>query len=651
MSTSKLLDNMSNIVFTRTYARPKEDGTLETVKDAIERVIFHQKWLWERQQNMPLNPDQESELNELKYHMLNKNIMCAGRTFWLGGTDKSRECEATQFNCSVENASDVYSLVNIYWLLLQGCGVGFTPTTGNLFGFSKHIELSIIRSNRIDKSGIDENEEKYDPNTGLWIIKVGDSARAWAKYIGKLLIHKYPANKLVVSFANVRPAGERLKGYGWICSGDKFLAEATQKIVDILNNRIQKTLTKLDILDIVTLLGTTLSSRRSALLSGVEYGSDEWESFALAKKNIDGTGKYNRYQSNNSLIFNYKPRKDEIKNILDMMVYAGGSEPGILNAEAARKRFPFFKVTNPCGEILLNYQMFCNLFEVNTSKRHSINVWLRIFYLTGRANYRQTCVNLNDGILTENWHYNNDFFRLCGSGITGVVQSNLTDNEFKRCSNAAILGANMQATEFGTNPPYNVTTIKPSGTMSLYFGCTPGVHMPLGKYIFRNVLIPNSHPLLDTMLKAGYKKHSYTPHGDSTLMIIPIQWDNIKFGERDGLLVDTESAVTQLERYKFFMSNYCQNNVSSTISYNLDEIPEICEWLYKNWDNTIGVSFIQRQKPNEGNGEYPYLPNEIVDKDTFEEYASNIKELSLTNKGYIIDDLDEECSGGACPIR
>jgi len=105
-----------------------------------------------------------------------------------------------------------------------------------------------------------------------------------------------------------------------------------------------------------------------------------------------------------------------------------------------------------------------------------------------RANYRQTLVNLDDGILQRTWHENNEYLRLCGVGLTGIAtRQDLSQYDFKRLRNIAIHGAYSMADELGTQRPKNVTTVKPSGTLSKIMDTTEGVHKPLGKYIFNNV--------------------------------------------------------------------------------------------------------------------------------------------------------------------
>lgn len=424
MTTNYSPSFRAQILTRRTYNRPLNDaGTVfESWEQTIDRVIEHQKWLWRRALGRPLNKGQEAELTELRTLLLGRKVGVAGRTLWLGGTDVAKKREASQFNCSFTHVETVNDVVDCLWLLLQGCGVGFSPITGTLSGFTKPIhEIEIIRSTRTleqfeaGERGREHNIETWDGETKTWTISVGDSAEAWAKSVGKLLAGKHAAEKLVLDFSQIRPAGVRLRGYGWISQGDETIAVAYRAICELMNQRAGQLLRKMDIHDVVNWLGTILSTRRSAQISLFEYGAPEWQEFAVCKKDYWSKGQMQRGQSNNSLVFYKKPERGELRNMFDMMLAAGGSEPGMINGEEALNRAPWFSGLNPCAEILLANKGFCNLVTVDLGKfKNDPAGMYRAIYLIARANYRQTCVNLKDGILQDAWHENNQFLRLCG---------------------------------------------------------------------------------------------------------------------------------------------------------------------------------------------------------------------------------------------
>lgn len=652
----------SQLLIRRTYNRPLDETgkTFETFEQTIDRVISHQRWLWDRADKFGATSyEKGAELDELKQLMMERKVLMSGRTLWLGGTEVAKRREASQFNCSFTNVETVYDVVDVLWLLMQGCGVGFRPIVGQLTGFQKPIKhIEVIRSVRTQKDGEQDNTETYDAATGEWTIRIGDSAEAWSKSIGKLVAHKFPASKLILDFSQIRPAGERLKGYGWISSGDESLCKAYVAIANILNRRAGSLLSRIDILDVVNWLGTVLSSRRSAEIALFEYGEDEWQEFAIAKNNW-WENNVQRAQSNNSLLFKHKPPKDELAYIFQLMVNSGGSEPGFINGAAAVKRAPWFKGVNPCAEILLGNKSFCNLTEVDLAKFKGNSAGLRrAVELASRANYRQTCVNLLDGVLQEAWHLNNEFLRLCGVGLTGIAsRPDMGAYDYAELQRTATAGAYGMADELGLPRPKNVTTIKPSGTLSKVMDTTEGVHKPLGKYIFNNVNFGKHDPLVPLCRAAGYKVIDNPTDNEAVLITFPVKWEDVQFDKvvKNGIEmeVNLESAVSQLERYKMLMENWCQQNVSATISYSVEEVESIVDWLDRNWDVYVGVSFLFRANPTQTAADlgYKYLPQEVVTRSRYEEYVSTLQPINLDESNDIDAPLDDDCASGACPIR
>lgn len=657
----------------RTYHRPVKEGDdrLESWNQVVERVIQHQRWLWERALGRSLIEREEHELEECRQLILGRYIAPAGRTLWLGGTELSRKRESCMFNCSFTHVETVYDLVDVLWLLLQGCGVGFRPITGTLNGFRCPLhEIRVIRSNRTEKGGIPHNVETYDPETRTWTVKVGDSAIAWAKAIGKLVAGKFPARTLVLDFSEIRPAGTRLKGYGWISSGDEQIAKAFKAIAEILSNRADQLLTRMDILDIVNWLGTILSSRRSAQIALFEYGQPEWDDFALAKKEWWLNDKSHRQQSNNSLLFYSKPTRAELERIFQLMLDSGGSEPGFINATEAERRAPWFRGCNPCVEILLGNKSFCNLTEINVLAFKGDKVGLEnALRLAARMNYRQTMVNLRDEILQEAWHLNNDFLHLCGVGLTGIrARPDLTRYDFKRMRNIAVSAAYSMANELNAPLPKNVTCVKPSGTISKIMGSEEwgevpeGTHIPLGRYIFNNITYSKHDPLVERFKKANYSITEKPFEPESVIVKFPIKYESVPFtrktvarknGKIEEVEVNTDSAVNQLEWYRTLMDTWCEQNVSNTISYDPSEIPEIIDWFQEHWDCYVGVSFIFRNDPTKKAEDlgYAYLPQEVVTKEEYEEYVSKLLPINYEGLEFSDEELAEECLTGACPIR
>jgi ribonucleoside-triphosphate reductase len=668
----------------RTYHRPVENGSgkLETWEQVCDRVISHQRWLWGRALKVneaEIQPEHEKELEELKQLLLGRKATLAGRTLWLGGTEISRTRESSQLNCSFSEVATIYDVVDVLWLLLQGTGVGFRPVVGMLNGFRKPLrDVQIVRSTRTDK-GEPDNVEHFDRETATWTIKIGDSAEAWAKAAGKLVAGKYPADILVLDFSEIRPTGYRLKGYGWISAGDEQISTAFTAIAHILSKRADQLLTAIDILDVVNHLGTILSSRRSAQIALLDNDHPESAAFAAAKHNYHKMGNVHRRQSNNSIVFHQKPTLPEIEEYLRLMVSYGGSEPGMVNAETAKKRAPWWSGQNPCSEILLGNKSFCCLVEINLLAFINDKPGLeRALYLIGRANYRQTMMELEDGILQEAWHRQNQFLRLCGVGLTGIAaRPDLTAYDYRRFANIARHATYSMAEELGLPLPKNTTTVKPSGSVSKLmstkeWGEVPeGIHKPLGRFIFNSINFSRHDPLVAVLEDAGYRTMPNPDEPESVLITFPIRYDNVPFDlktivrkhkdPKTGDIVEVEeiievnldSAVSQLERYRMIMENWCDQNVSITISYDPDEIPAIAKWLDRWWNSYVAVSFLLRTDPTKTPEDlgFPYLPQVVVTEAEWADYVGTLKPVDWNQ--IIFHDLveDESCPTGACPIR
>lgn len=652
----------AEIVARRTYQRPlNEEGTkFESWKDVCHRVVWnHQRWLWERALGRSLNNEEKAELRELEGLLFERKALLAGRTLWLGGTDTAKTREVSQVNCTAVEVKNINDVVDVFWLLLNGCGVGFKPIKGTLNGFKrpiKNIQVKRTERGKNDK-GRPSNVETFED--GVWTIGVGDSGEAWAKSIGKLLSGKYDAHTLVFDFSEVRGAGGRLKGYGWVSSGDEVISEVYPKIASLLSRKAGQLLDEIDILDLINYLGVIQTGRRGAEIAFLDYGSPNWEKFARAKKDFWLHDNHHRTQSNNSLLFNVKPSRKELEHLFEIIMESGGSEPGFINLQELKRRAPYATLANPCVEILLPDAGICNLCTLNIAAFESLVEAQRAYYIIGRANYRQTLMNLDDGILQIKWHQTNQFLRLCGISMMGVAMRPLTDFDLKGLRNSGVAGAMSMAFELGTELPKNITTQKPEGTAAKIAGCTEGIHKPLGRYIFNNITFSKHEPIVEKLRSHGYRVFDNPSQPDGVVVTFPVSWDTVEgFVNVNGTDINLETAVEQLDRYKRFMREWTEQNSSITVSYSPDEIPSIIDWFEANWDDYVGVSFILRADPTKTAEDlgYLYLPQEVVSKEKYEEYVSKLVHFSLddlkeTGGVEDIDFLDSSCEQGVCPIR
>jgi len=217
----------------------------------------------------------------------------------------------------------------------------------------------------------------------------------------------------------------------------------------------------------------------------------------------------------------------------------------------------------------------------------------------------------------------------------------------------ATSAAYRMADELDLPRPKNVTTVKPSGTLSKIMDTTEGVHKPLGKYIFNNVNFSKHDPLIDMLRTANYTVFDHPTDPEGILATFPINYEDVEFDKSGEKEVNLETAIEQLERYKLIQNNWCQQNVSATISYSPDEVEEIVDWLHENWEQYVGVSFIYRNDPTKTAKDlgYLYLPQEVVTKEEYENYTKGLLPIDLESVNTFEEIKDEDCATGACPIK
>lgn len=186
---------------------------------------------------------------------------------------------------------------------------------------------------------------------------------------------------------------------------------------------------------------------------------------------------------------------------------------------------------------------------------------------------------------------------------------------------------------------------------------TEGVHKPLGRYVFNNINLSKHDPLVGLCRTAGYRVFDNPADPDAVIVTLPVEYKDVPFEsyERDGKKVEVnlETAISQLERYKLYMQNWCQQNVSATIYYSPDEVDGIIHWLLDNWDVYVGVSFLYRADPTKTAQDlgYLYLPQEVVTKEVYDAYVKNLQPVNLDAGNMIDAEIQEDCATGACPVR
>ena len=339
-------------------------------------------------------------------------------------------------------------------------------------------------------------------------------------------------------------------------------------------------------------------------------------------------------------------------------LYGKLGEPGWVNAEAGAKRRTNFQGVNPCAEILLDNRGLCNLTTVNVfafvkEDQLDLNGLLNAQRLSARAAYRMTMVELELPL----WNAVHERDKIIGCSLTGW-QDMINAVKYTRAEEIELLQklrtvatkeAEMYAMEIGSKVSLLVTTVKPEGTLSQLPTVSSGVHYSHSPYYIRRVRINAHDPLVSVCEDLGYPVFPEVGQDPETCTTKVVEFA-VKSPE--GITKYDVSAIDQLENYKMFMEHYVDHNASITVHVREHEWEGVEEWVWKNWDGIVAISFLSLD-----DNFYEMLPYEAITKEEYEERVVDMKPFraSLISK-YEVEETefdigDDGCETGVCPVR
>jgi ribonucleoside-triphosphate reductase len=621
-------NGLGEIVYRRTYSRDIESlGRKEYWHETIARCINGAQAI-----GAGYTKDEAERLFD---YIFNLKGIFAGRCLWQLGTPLVEKMSGVSLvNCWMTTISKVEDFQFLMDHLMVGGGVGFTVERANVHDFPKVKQVDKI--------------EHIKSNDADFIVP--DSRKGWSSLIGRVLdSYFFTGESFSYSTVLIRGYGAPLKTFGGTASGPEVLIEGIKNICDILDSRIGKKIRSIDALDIANIIGKIVvagSARRSAQIA---IGDPDDFLFLRAKNWGKGDIPAWRANSNNSIY------ADSYEEIIDEFWkgYDGSGEPyGLINRNLIRKNGRLgekandSKVigTNPCGEIGLEDGEPCNLAEIflpNISSKEELLDLSKLLYKTQKA------------ITTLSYPYKKsqdviEKNRRLGQGITGWLQAtdeqlSWVDEAYKSLKNFDIDWSK----NININPSIKLTTVKPSGTLSLLAGVTPGIHPAYAKYYIRRVRMGSNDPLVNYCREKGYKvQYDIGLDGKENHTICVVEFP-CQTPEHATLAKDL-TAIQQLEWVVKAQSIWADNNVSVTVYYRKEELPEIQEWMKKNYKNKVkSVSFLLHSDHG-----FNLAPYEEIDSDTYLKLKSKIKsDLTFTDSSNLdlIDSL--ECEGGYCPIK
>lgn len=620
-------NGMGEIVFLRTYSRKKNDGNNETWVETLQRVINGAHEI-----GVDYSKDEAEKLFD---HCFNLRCSFAGRSLWQLGTPLVKKLNAASLNnCYFTNIEKIEDFELLFEYLMLGGGVGFSVERSKIHDLPKILDGVVITQERTNDAD----------------FIVPDSRQGWKRLLHAVLkSYFYTGKSFSYSTILIREYGAPLATFGGTASGPGALIEGIKDICSVLDNRIGKKLRSIDVLDICNIIGRVVvsgSSRRSAQIA---MGDPDDVLFLRAKNWSSGNVPGWRANSNNSI---YADSFDEIQPEL-WRGYDGSGEPyGLLNRKLARKYGRLGEVKpdstiegfNPCAEIALGDGESCNLSTIFLPNIESLEQLKEISTLLYKTQKQITRMSYSYKKTTEIVNKNS---RL-GQSITGVLQ----------CSTAKIAWLSdayehlekfdaEYSQEKGWPKSVRLTTVQPSGTLSLLPGVTPGIHPAFASHYIRRVRFGSSDPLVDACRKRGYKVQwdiGIDGREDHTRYVVDFPCES----PQDAILAASMTAVEQLEWVKKMQTAWADNAVSVTVYYRKDELDSIQEWLTKNYDKSVkSVSFLLFAEHN-----FQLPPYEEISKEDYEKMYKKIDfSIPLLQKSFDGDIEIDDCATGACPIK
>tara|TARA_R100000008_G_scaffold69653_1_gene47073 strand:- start:6097 stop:8070 length:1974 start_codon:yes stop_codon:yes gene_type:complete len=605
---------MGYITFKRTYARrlsefdPDVGGTEEwyqTCRRVIEGMFNIQKQHVARLGLEWNDAKAQRTAKEAYDRLFNLKWTPPGRGLWMMGTQFLQEkTGAGLFNCAFRSTKEISSKGGYLfaWMmdaLMVGIGVGF-DTKGA--GTTKIKEPQWL-------------EDSY---------KIPDSREGWVESVRIMLDGYFFGSKVPkFDYSLIRPAGAAIRGFGGTSSGPKPLMELHQNLIDLYGSKIGEAITSVDIVDTENLIGRCVVAgnvRRSAALALGDHDDMDY----LSMKNDEEKLYHHRWGSNNSFI---------AKVGMDYEWHAKQSqangEPGYIWLENAKTRGRFKDEPrdddknvmgfNPCVEQQLEDAELCCLVETFPAKHDSYEDYLRtlkIAYLYGKT---VTLVNTHwpetNAIMLKN--------RRIGLSQSGVVQAFNKHGRremFKWCDMAYghVQQLDQEYSDWLCVPrSVRMTSIKPSGTVSLLNGSTPGIHFPEDEYYIRRVRFSKNSELVKILVQNGYnvEDDSYSPN--TVCVDFPIHEEHFIKGKKDISIWEQLEIAAQYQHY------WADNSVSITVTFKPEEAEQIKDALEMYETRLKAVSFLRYQETG-----YVQAPYEPITKERYEELIKNIKPIT-----------------------
>lgn len=643
-------NSLGEITFIRTYSRVKEDGTKEKWYEVCRRVIegmYSVQKNHAKENRLPWNDNKaQKSAQEAFQRMFELKWTPPGRGMWTFGTAMTMEKRnsAALQNCAMVSTKDLDKNdpgALFSWVmdaLMLGIGVGF------------------------DTIGSEKSFTIYAPTEPESVFEIPDTREGWVESVRLLLNSYLKPNQNIQKFdySVIRPLGAPIKGFGGVASGPAPLIQLHNQIDKVIGGRLGESLDSRAITDIINLIGTCVVSgnvRRSATLALGAPGDEDFINLKNAevfpeRNSFDPEKPGWAWMSNNSISATVGM---DYEKYTDLIVNNG--EPGFIWLDVARNFGRLadpadgkdYRVMgfNPCAEQPLESYELCTLVEVHLNRHESKEDFLKTLkfaYLYGKTvtllptHWQQT-----NGIMQRN--------RRIGTSLTGIAsfadQKGLpTTREWMDEGYQKIRHYDKQYSEWlCVRESIRVTTVKPSGSVSILSGATPGVHWgPGGNHFLRAIRFGETDPMLHLFKAAGYKIEKDLVSANTSVVYFPVKSGHPR-SEKDVTLFEKIALAATAQKY------WSDNGVSVTLSFDKEtESKHVAPALHMYEGQLKAVSFLPM-----GNTIYPQQPYTQISEEEYNAYIGQIAKINFDAIYDGIDNLEAQgeayCTTDACEIK
>ena len=619
----------------------------ETWEETIDRYFNFFKEHLKENCNYDLT---DKEIKEIRNAVVDLDVMPSMRCLMTSGEALKRE-NVAGYNCSYVKVDSPRSFDEILYILMNGTGVGFS------------VEEEYV--NKLPSVA----EEFYETES---VIVVRDSKLGWAKALKELYAMLWMGQVPTWDLSKVRPAGSPLKTFGGRASGPEPLEDLFKFSINIFKNAAGRKLRPVEAHDLVCKIAEIVvvgGVRRSALISLSNLGDREMR---YAKSGNWWETNVQRALANNSVNYKEKPDVGTFMREWLSLYDSKSGERGIYNSMSAKRTTEKLNQekdkdgnniirrharedfgTNPCSEIILRSREFCNLTECVIRGRDTMqSLKKKVRLATILGTWQSTLTNFK--YLTGEWKRNCDEERLLGVSLTGIMDNGITnggsgglDKRLKDLRDETVKTNQEWAEKLGIPNSAAITCVKPSGTVSQLVDSASGIHARHNPYYIRTVRGDNKDPITKFMKAQGFPSEpDVTKPNHTTVFSFPMA------SPENAVCRTDMTALEQLELWKVYAQNWCEHKPSVTISVKEDEWVDTAAWVYENFDEISGISFLPFSDHT-----YKQAPYQDCTKEEYEEMESKMpknvdwsKLSEYEQKDFTVASQELACSAGVCEV-